>query len=161
MISRDDGIPHMRGFPSRPAPAPTPPKPIKQKGKGKWYFEPERDGINIALGAEQCDAAFPDLYQEINRAVQYWQKRERTISQEDIDVAWRSDGAIQVLIYDNQLRILKTKGTYGNEGYRKRTAYVLSQLYRALLGAAAAGEKVPNAEFAITVDDMSLIPGKE
>ena len=159
MISREDSIPHMVGFPARPASVT--PKPVKQKDKGQWLFESERDGINVGLNSEQCDAAFPDLYQEITRAVQYWQKRERTISQDDIDIGWRQDGAIQVLICDNQLRILKTKGTYGNEGYRKRTAYVLSQLHRALLGAATAGEKVPNAEFAITVDDISLIPGKE
>jgi hypothetical protein len=159
MISRDDSIPHMNGFPARPSPAA--PKPVKQKNSDKWLFESERDARNIGLNTEQCNAAFPDLYLEIDRAVGVWQKREHTISQEDIDIKWRGDAVMQVLIYDNQLRILKTKGTYGNTGYRKRTMYVLSQINRALLGAAAAGEKVPDVEFAITVDDMSMIPGQQ
>ena len=113
------------------------------------------------MNAEQCNAAFPDLYWEIDRAVGVWQKREHTIQPEDIDIDWRHDAMIHLLIYDGQLRIIRTKGTYGNAGYLKRTMYVLSQINRALLGAAAAGEKVPDVELAITVDDMSLIPGGE
>ena len=160
MISRDDSsVPHMNGFPARPPP--TAPKPIKQKHDDKWLFDSKRDARNIGLSEAQCNAAFPDLYQEINRAISVWQKREHTIRPEDADIEWRHDAAFQVLIYDNQLRILRTKGTYGNDGYRKRTMFVLSQLNRALLGASAAGEKVPDVEFGVTVDDMSLIPGKE
>ena len=160
LVSRDDSIPRMKGFPARPSPVA--PQPVdKKKPDDKWLFDSKRDARNIGLSRAQCDAAFPDLYQEINRAVGMWQKREHTIQQEDIDITWRKDAAFQALIYDNQLRILKTKGTYGNDGYRKRTMYALSQINRALLGAAAAGEKVPDAEFAVTVDDISLIPGKE
>ena len=159
IVSRDGSTPHMKGFPPRPVPAP--PQPVDQEQDDKWLFDSKRDARNIGLGRAQCDAAFPDLYQEIDRAVGVWQKREHTILQEDIDITWRKDAAFQALIYDNQLRILKTKGTYGNDGYRKRTLFALSQINRALLGAAAAGEKVPDAEFAVTVDDISLIPGKE
>ena len=151
----------MAGFPTRPIPSS--PKPLKQpKGKSDtWFYETERDARNIGFSQAQCDAAFPDLYYEIDRAVSVWQKREHTISQDDIEISWRKDAAFQVLIQDSQLRILKTKNTWQNEGYRKRTLYILSQLHRALLGAAAAGESVPNIEFAVTVDDISLIPNTQ
>lgn len=150
----------MTGFPQRPPPSP--PQPLKKKPQnGEWSYEPERDSRNIGLNRAQCDAAFPDLYYEIERAVEVWQKRKHQISQHDIEISWRKDAAFQVLVQDNQLRILQTKNTYQNDGYRKRTLYVLSQLHRALLGAAAAGEAVPDVEFAVTVDDKSLIPSTQ
>ena len=159
LVSHDAGVPHMVGFPTRPPPSS--PRPLKKPGVDTWLFETERDARNIGLSSDQCDVAFPDLYYEIDRAVSVWQKREHTISQDDIKISWRNDAAFQVLIQNNQLRILKTKNTWQNDGYRKRTLYILSQLYRALLGAAAAGEAVPNVEFAVTVDDISLIPGSQ
>lgn len=149
----------MKGFPFRPEA--TEPKPVEESNHNTWLYEPKRDARNVGLSREQCDAAFPDMYEEVNRAVGVWQQREHTISPADIDMEWRADAAIHVLIYDNQLRVIRSKGTYGNDGYRKRTLYVLSQINRALLGASAAGEKVPDVEFSITVDDISLIPGKE
>lgn len=161
IVSQDGakGIPHMAGFPSRPNPSSS--RPLKQPHSDQWSFDTERDARNIGLSQAQCDAAFPDLYYEIDRAVSVWQKREHTISQDDIEISWRKDAAFQVLIQDNQLRVLWTKNTWQNDGYRKRTLYVLSQLQRALHGAAAAGEAVPDVEFAVTVDDISLIPNSQ
>lgn len=162
IVSQDGSrgsVPHMAGFPTRPFLAS--PRPLKQPHSDPWSFDTERDARNIGLSWAQCDAAFPDLYFEVDRAVSVWQKREHTISQDDIEISWRRDAAFQVLIHDNQLRILQTKNTWQNDGYRKRTLYVLSQLHRALLGAAAAGEAVPNVEFAVTVDDISLIPNPQ
>ena len=159
ILSQDAGVPHMTGFPSRPPPQT--PRPVERPSGDPWSYDTERDSRNIGLSREQCDAAFPDLYSEVDRAVSYWQKREHMIQQKDVDIEWRKDAAFQVLIQDNQLRVLRTKNTYQNDGYRKRTLYILSQLYRALLGAAAAGETVPNVEFAVTVDDISLIPNQQ
>lgn len=123
-----------------------------------WSYTADRDARNPGLSLAQCDEAFPNLFYEIDRAVSFWQDRNHTVTQEDIDISWRQDAAFKVLIHDNQLRILETKNTWQNKGYRMRTLYVLSQLQRALLGAVAAGEPVPDAEFAVTVDDISLIP---
>ena len=154
------GIPRMPGFPPRPE-SPAAPKPLRKPDNKHWGYQIERDSSNTGLSQAQCDLAFPDLYDEINRAISVWQKRKHKILPKDIEISWRKDGAIQVLIQDNQLRILQTKNTYQHEGYRKRTMYVLSQLHRALLGAAAAGESVPSVEFSITVDDISLIPNPQ
>lgn len=137
--------PQVISAPIRPAP-------------GQWTFDEERDANNPALTSEQCDAAFPDLYYEIDRSVKWWKGREHNITAEDIDISWRKDAALRVLIHNNQLRILEAKNTWFG-GYHKRAGAMLSQLHRALLGASAAGEAVPNIEFSVTVDDMSLIPG--
>ena len=160
IFSKDGSIPHMTGFPEIIPSHPSPER-LKKPQKGEWSYEPERDARNVGLSRAQCDAAFPDLYYEIDRAVEVWQKRKHKISRHDIDISWRNDAAFQVLIEDNQLRILETKNTYQNDGYRKRTLYMLSQLHRALLGAAAAGEGVPDVEFSVTVDDISLIPNTQ
>lgn len=154
-------ISHQRGLPYRPSAQP--PQVITSPSTpapGKWRFDTERDANNPALTAEQCDAAFPDLYHEIDRSVKFWKDKKHTISPEDVDIRWRRDAALRVLIYDNQLRILRAKNTWSG-AYFKRAMPVLSQLHRALLGASAAGEKMPNIEFAVTVDDMSLMPGEK
>ncbi|KAF2486557.1 glycosyl transferase family 90-domain-containing protein [Neohortaea acidophila] len=123
-----------------------------------WTYNATRDTENTALSHAQCALAFPDLNYEIDRAKSYWQKRGHRITQQDTNIAWRPDGAFRLLIVDNQLRILETKGAWMSSGYRYRTHPTLHQIYRALLGATAAGEMLPNIEFAVTVDDMSLIP---
>lgn len=110
------------------------------------------------MSLEQCDEAFPKLYYEVERATAFWKKRKHTITADDIDISWRNDAAFKVMIFENQLRVTQTKNSFGNDGYRKRSLFVLNQMQRALLGAAAAGEQVPNMEFAVTVDDISLIP---
>lgn len=73
----------------------------------------------------------------------------------------RMEAAFIAMIHENQLRIIQTKNTWQLPGYRSRALYVLAQLNRALLGAAAAGEMLPNIEFSVVVDDMALIPGDE
>lgn len=154
-------ISHGRGTPYRPSAQPpqvitAPPRPAP----GQWRFEAARDANNPALTSEQCDAAFPDLYHEIDRSVKYWNDKKHMITPDDIDIGWRRDAAMRVLVHDNQLRIVQAKNTWGGP-YFKRALPVLSQLHRALLGASAAGEMMPDIEFAVTVDDMSLIPGEK
>lgn len=124
---------------------------------GEWVFDSGRDAQNIALTSAQCSTAFPDLYADIDRAVTLWRDElKHEITPRDIEISWRQDAAFRVLIHDNQLRILKTKHTV--EGYNERSQAVLHQLYRALLGAIAARETLPDVEVSIVVDDMSLIP---
>ena len=63
---------------------------------------------------------------------------------------------------NNQLHILRTKETWQAHRYRRRALPFLAQIHRALLGATATGEVVPNIEFAAVVDDMALLPrGRE
>lgn len=131
---------------------------FKEHNADLWYFNTSRDGNNHALTQVQCDTAFPDLYYEIERAVTYRKDHSLPIEPEDVSISWRNDAAIRGLIYDNQLRILQTRGATENLGYRRRSLSLLNQVNRAVLGATAAGQRLPNIEFAATVDDMALIP---
>ncbi|KAF2726294.1 hypothetical protein K431DRAFT_317127 [Polychaeton citri CBS 116435] len=129
-----------------------------------WAFDAERDALNYSLSSEQCEAAFPNLYFEIQRAVKYWQNRNHTISEEDIELSWRDDGAFRLLIHENKARmlesrILETNRTYGN--YSQRTSAVLQQIRRALSGASAVGQAIPTIEFSVTVEDLNRIPNEE
>lgn len=129
--------------------------------KNGWLFNATEDGNNPALTTAQCDAAFPDLYHDIDRAVAHRKDRQLPITPEDVSISWRNDAAFRGLIHENQLRILETRGAIGNDGYRRRSLSMLSQINRAVAGATAAGEKLPTIEFAVTVDDMALIPNGE
>jgi hypothetical protein len=129
-----------------------------------WVFDADRDATNYGLSHDQCNSAFPKLYPEIDRAVDYWKGRNHTITPQDTEISWRKDGAIRLLIHKNKLRVLETKvleskHTYGN--YSQRTSAVLNQITRALSGATAAGEVMPTVEFSVTVEDLNQIPDCE
>ena len=130
----------------------------KPHSDSAWSFNASADGNNYALTQSQCDIAFPDLYYEIDRAVAHRNDRSLPITPEDVSISWRNDAAFRGLIHENQLRILQTKGILGNDGYRRRALSLLTQINRAITGATAVGQKLPAIEFAVTVDDMALLP---
>jgi hypothetical protein len=86
--------------PSKSTPAPwsaadPPPQP--------WAFDHRRDQRNFGLSDEQCDAAFPDLYREIDRAVA-WRRNSnlRNITAADLDVSWKTE-MLRAMIFDGQV----------------------------------------------------------
>ncbi len=68
----------------------------------EWTFDPSRDGWAYGLSNEQCEAAFSDLLDEINRAVEY-QKTAGQIKPEDINISWKKYGAVRAAIIDQQV----------------------------------------------------------
>ncbi|KAM0720505.1 hypothetical protein Q7P37_004641 [Cladosporium fusiforme] len=129
-----------------------------------WTYEPLRDAENFALHREQCDAAFPGLWFEIDRGVSVWKNDlARPITANDTSLEWREEGAFRALIHRNQLRILETKGIFSIEGsqFPERTVAVWQQIHRALLGATAAGETLPTIEFSVSVDDRPNTPEED
>jgi hypothetical protein len=84
---------------SPPAPwstADPPPQP--------WSFDHRRDQRNFGLSDDQCDAAFPDLYREIDRAVA-WRRGSglHNITPADLDVSWKTE-MLRAMIFDQQVR---------------------------------------------------------
>ncbi|GIZ43286.1 hypothetical protein CKM354_000651800 [Cercospora kikuchii] len=142
-------------FPSQPAHSP----PVTQT----WSFNSTRDARNHALSPSECSVAFPQLYHELDRSVKYWQSRDHKISPQDTNVSWTGKGGLRALIYENELRILETKDThhYKDRHDARRVIFTLSQIHRALLGATARGETIPNIEFAIAVNDHVELPDGE
>ncbi|EME45485.1 hypothetical protein DOTSEDRAFT_71260 [Dothistroma septosporum NZE10] len=117
-----------------------------------WIFNHRTDGRNYGLTEEQCGSAFPDLYKEIDRAVQYRLDTWGNITPDELDVAWRGDGIVRALVHDNQLYIIDAHGVV-DHNHRPRTVATLHSLHRAI---SAYQGKLPNIEFTFTVHDAAL-----
>lgn len=79
------------------------------------------------------------------------------IDEETIELFGGNEGGLRVLIVDQQLRVIQTKGLYRGD-FRKRIIAVLQQLSRAIDAAGWANEPFPNMEFTIVVDDIAALP---
>lgn len=117
-----------------------------------WQYNYERDGRNYGLSEDQCNAAFPELYKEIDRAVQHRREKWGKITPDETEVAWRGDGIVQAMIHDNQLYVIDPHAvTDGN--HRPRALATLHAIHRAI---SAFGGRLPNIEFSFTVHDFAL-----
>lgn len=123
-----------------------------------WQFNATRDANNYALSSEQCDVAFPDFYKEVDRAVSLRREQLGHIKVNDTALDWREEGVFRALIHNNKLRILETRKALENKGLRERTHAVLHQINRALIGASATGETLPDIEFSVIVEDRPNLP---
>ena len=117
----EDSLPHQiapttSSAQAEPTSTPTPlsqdtkvvPTPISSDD---WEFDWERDERNLGLSEEQCQAAFPLQYAEIERA-RDWHASQGGISEDQIKL-WinepdKAHGQIRILIYDGDV---STPGT--------------------------------------------------
>ena len=77
--------------------------PPAAKPTEQWSFDTQRDERNYGLSDQQCLLAFPDFYQEIDRAVS---SREvlGPITRSDLDISWREgDEMLRAMIYNRQV----------------------------------------------------------
>lgn len=93
---------HKLQYQDLPRPEPEP----ELDSEAPWTFDHNRDGNNRGLTAAQCEAAFPDQYQEIDRAKD-WHRQHNAdglIQEHDID---QYDGRAQVraMIFDGQVSL--------------------------------------------------------
>lgn len=78
-----------------------------------WKFDPVRDRANHKLTRAQCSAAFPDLYVELDRALDLWKAklgRKKLTRAKNMDFSW-SEGGLQGMIHDQNvgIRVLRAK----------------------------------------------------
>lgn len=76
-------------------------------GNETWQFDPARDGRAYGLTSQHCNAAFPGLFTEIERAKMY-QKSKWRITPQDLNISWKKDGALRVAIIDQQVSFTPT-----------------------------------------------------
>lgn len=119
-----------------------------------WSFDHRRDANNHGLTQERCLAAFPLLYKEIDRAVEYRHKHGN-ITGEDIEMDWRGGGIVRILVQDNHVSIVDTLNV--ERGHRFRYLATLNSLNTAVM---SAQDKLPDVEFTYTVTDFPLGHGK-
>lgn len=66
---------------------------------GTWNFT--RDARNLKLSETQCKQAFPNLYVEIDRAVE--DRRSNHVTLKETDEMAKGEGFIRAMIYDQQV----------------------------------------------------------
>lgn len=118
-------------------------KPLSQDGQPTWEYPRDRNRLQMPL--DQCDAAFPGLFKEIERAQGFW--RATGITKEDLDSAPVENGYTRAMIYDNQLYIINKEGSI----YSREQA-TMHAIHRAVL---TSPEPLPNIEFAIYSADIA------
>lgn len=116
---------------------------------GKWNYA--RDAKNLQLSTSQCNAAFPDLYTEIDTAVRHW-KEKGGIRYQDLDNVEPKNGYVRAMIHDGDLYVIAVRG----EVYRRHYAS-LAAIHRALVTTPAPSldAPIPDIEFTFNVDDTA------
>ena len=147
----------------RPHPA-VPPSGPHDAGHGKndgedddpmlwkeWVFDYKRDSRKYGLSEEQCLLAFPRLYEEVDRAVEY-RRKIGNITREDVKIDWRNNAIMRVMVRDGQLYIIHARDV--DRAYRPRNLATLNSINRALV---AYPGSLPDVEFSITHNDNPLV----
>ncbi|KAF2399558.1 hypothetical protein EJ06DRAFT_511716 [Trichodelitschia bisporula] len=117
----------------------------------QWTFDAARDARDFGLSDEQCDAAFPDFYEEIDRAVEL-HRSLGNITIDDLDMSWRRDEMLRAMIFDRQLYIIDAK--WSRHGFDlPRAIALLQSMYRAII---AYPGPLPNIEFTICLGDVAV-----
>ncbi|TVY17332.1 Protein O-glucosyltransferase 1 [Lachnellula arida] len=130
--------------------APAPSTAPNTHEEGQWSFNTTRDERAYGLTAEQCDAAFPGLFTEIDRAIEYRNKIGK-ITPDDVDISWKEHGAVRAAIIDQQLYVLETKFSGSGVG-SLRGLSLLHAIHRAII---TSPSPIPNVEFSFSTTDIA------
>ncbi|OQE00421.1 hypothetical protein PENVUL_c052G09400 [Penicillium vulpinum] len=122
---------------SPPSPKPSTEVPLE----GRWSYPRDRD--NLLLTSDQCDAAFPELFVEIERAKKVRASKPITIT--ELDSIQPKNGYVRAMIYDMQLYIIAKEGSIWSCEFA-----TLAAINRALV---TSPEPLSNIEFAFNTDD--------
>ena len=97
-----------------------------------WTFDPSKDSRNLGLSDSQCDAAFPRLYEQLDRMRDHL--GPKSVSQSQVAFFTNkkpySHTQVHVLIHSGQLYIINEQAGACN---RARALATLSNLYRAII----------------------------
>ncbi|KAH7396181.1 glycosyl transferase family 90-domain-containing protein [Pyrenochaeta sp. MPI-SDFR-AT-0127] len=103
----------------------------------------------IGLSPVECRTEFPALFAEIDRSVSL-RKDIGDVASADIDLSWKQNGAVRVLICNQKLYVIEAK--FDDKGYqRPRFLATLHQLNRAITSSPFS---IPCIEFSFVVDDI-------
>ncbi|KAK4903472.1 hypothetical protein LTR27_000403 [Elasticomyces elasticus] len=116
-----------------------------------WDFEYARDGKVESLNEIQCMAAFPGLYEDVERGSKYWLEQSN-ITSASLDSFGLVHGVTRAIIHNGNLFVVATKSK--GEDHRRKMLATLSSIYRAL-AAAPARSSLPNIEFIFSIEDKA------
>lgn len=142
-----------------------------------WTFDVKRDSLNYGLSDSQCEVntdlgflvigsipaliisqnAFPDLYQELDRARDFLLEQNKRVKESDVQVDAKKDytglshGEFHVMISNGELYVIKEKK---GEPDRSRGLAALANMYRAIT-AIPDPRSLPNVEFILDIEDRA------
>ncbi|KAJ5494890.1 hypothetical protein N7539_000006 [Penicillium diatomitis] len=119
-------------------------------GTPRWTFQFTRDAQNEALDTSQCQAAFPGLFEDINRGQSYWQAHGGGLISEDLDDISLEPGMVRAFIHSGHLHVVKARAK--GEDHRRKILGVLGAIHRALVADQTRGLR-RNIEFVFSVED--------
>ena len=125
--------------------------PQDRSPPSSWQYEYGRDGKNVGLADDQCEAAFPGQYEDINRGMDYWSQRGK-ITRRTLDDIHLRNGVTRAMIYGGHLYIIATKSK--GEDHRRKTVATLSSIHRAL-ASYPDRRTMPNIEFTFSIEDKA------
>ena len=81
-----------------------------------WEYNYERDSKDLGLSDDQCNAAFPGLFQDVNLGMKYWDRRGN-ITQQNLDDIHLVQGVTRAMIFEGSLYVITSKSRGdGEEG---------------------------------------------
>ncbi|EYE98592.1 uncharacterized protein EURHEDRAFT_374660 [Aspergillus ruber CBS 135680] len=113
-----------------------------------WRYQYERDAGDEGLDRGQCRTAFPGLFEDVFRAVNYW-RYHGNLATEDLDRINLQPGMARASIYRGELYVnaARAKG----EDHRQKILAVLSAIHRALV--ADRDRRSRDISFVFSVED--------
>ena len=105
-LSRGYRSPHYHRLPTpleRPPPVPY----IEAPDDANWEFQASRDADNYGLSEQQCKAAFPKLFGEIEKSVASRQLSKITV--EDLDSQKWLHGMVRGMVYNGEVLYLSAR----------------------------------------------------
>lgn len=123
--------------------------------EGEWQFQYGRDDLDFGMSESKCNAAFPGLFEEVHRAVEWRSEQGSNVSLAELDAMKIERGRVRAMIVEGKIRILEASHSYDDQ--RKRALATLYSIHRAI---STDTKAIPNIEFIISVDDMVDTPSQ-
>ncbi|KAF2876871.1 glycosyl transferase family 90-domain-containing protein [Massariosphaeria phaeospora] len=129
-----------------------------RKAGEEWVFSYERDANNYGLHEEQCQAAFPGLYEDIERAQKVRAGKEK-VTEQELSSVKLTKGTVRAMIFNGELYVLET--LLVDNVNRQKALAALAALHRAIVSAPQHAS-IPDIEFILNVEDLgaTAAPGK-
>ncbi|KAF2192674.1 hypothetical protein K469DRAFT_621220 [Zopfia rhizophila CBS 207.26] len=121
----------------------------------QWTFSYRRDGSNYALDEDQCQVAFPGLYEDIERAKGV--RGRNKITEQELSSFKLTKGMVRAMIFNGELYVLQTMLVDNTN--RQKALATLQALHRAI-ASARHKDSIHNIEFVLSVEDLPAQPTK-
>ncbi|ORY11507.1 glycosyl transferase family 90-domain-containing protein [Clohesyomyces aquaticus] len=125
--------------------------PVKGNEEKEWSWEYKSDAQHYGLEDGQCQAAFPGLFEDVERARKH--RRGKKVAERELSGFPLSKGMVRAMIFGGELYILQTHLVDNTN--REKAIATLHSMHRALV---ASPSSPPNIEFILSVEDLPAQP---